>query len=516
MPVFGSNISGLEALDFQVARGGSPLAMDLVACFQRVMNLRDSITSSITERVKKITDHTRKVVIPELKDIIKKHTGMEMAKCHVSSSLACNFAMYLIMGDDSSGWQMANIMRRYSGLETLDEDPIYSQFIKDPITAEEMIAVADSFNKKTGYVSHLKVDRVPAGIKFCLFFDPYAAFLIKEVGNRNCEYLTSVELAAIILHEIGHAITTLELGADLYLRAETYRNSLAYFLQKAPREEKAKYTTYVLQQMMPEYFKQVDKKIGEASKTRDWNKDQGSIVLDVITLFFSTVISTVGYTAYFLIDQIDNIFTVFGNNNTYLANKKSDFYRFNKNPRNCEQIADEYVGRHGMSRGLVGGLQKLYDWCTTSGLGQLWNSQTSKFMYYADKVPYVLFVTLMGDVSNGGDDSYDKMSQRFERAYRNTLGNIKKLDIPPEMLEYYVQDAEQCERMRQNAKPVVNYIMEANRVHEALAFLIRYPFMQLGNGEFERQYEKRFLTGEKLQNNDLFLTAGKLRVMSQQ
>ena len=31
MPVFGSNISGLEALDFQVARGGSPLAMDLVA-----------------------------------------------------------------------------------------------------------------------------------------------------------------------------------------------------------------------------------------------------------------------------------------------------------------------------------------------------------------------------------------------------------------------------------------------------------------------------------------------------
>ena len=514
MPLFGNHITGLEAIDFQVARGGSPLAMDLVACFQRAMNVRDSVTSSISERVKKVVDYTRKTVVPEVRDIIKKHTGMEMANCHISRSLACNFAMYLIMGDDKSGWQMANIMRRYSGLQTIDEDPFYSQYLKDPITAEEMIAVSDSLNKQTGYVSHLKVNRVPAGIKFCLFFDPYAAFLIKEVGNRNCDYLTAVELAAIILHEIGHAITTLELGADLYLRAETYRNSLAYFLQKAPAQEKARYTTHVLAQMMPEVFEQIDKKINDVSKTRDWNKDKGSIVLDVITLFFSTVLSTVGYTAYFMLDQIVNVFSVFGDNNTYLVNKKSDFYRFNKNPRNCEQIADEYVGRHGMSRGLVGGLQKLYDWCTTSGLGQLWNSQTSKFMYQADKIPYIIFVTMMGDVSNGDDDSYDKMHQRFERAYRNTLGNIKNFNIPEEMLEYYVQDAEQCRIMRQNAKPVVNYIMEANRVHEAIAFLLRYPFMQLGDGEFERQYEKRFLTGEKLQNNDLFLTAGKLRVMA--
>lgn len=514
MPLFGTPLAGLEAVDFQVARGGSPLAMDLVACFHKAMTYRDSITDSITDRVKNVVDYTKKKVIPELKEIIKRHTGMEMEKCHISRSLACNFAMYLIMGDDKSGWQMANIMRRYSGLETFDENPYYSQFLENPITAEDMIKVSDSFNKKTGYVGHMKINRVPAGIKFCLFFDPYAAFLIKEVGNRNCQYLTSVELAAIILHEIGHAITTLELGADLYLRAETYKNSLAYFLKNAPPMEKARYSSHVLQEMMPEYFKQMDKKISDVSKTRDWNKDKGSLTLDVITLVFSTLFSTVGYTVYFLLDQIVNLTAVFGDNNTYLSNKKSDFYRFNKNPRNCEQIADEYVGRHGMSRGLVGGLQKLYDWCTTSGLGQLWNSQTSKVMYNADKIPYILFVTLMGDVSNGDDDSYDKMHQRFDRAYRNTVGNIKNLNIPDEMLEYYVQDAVQCQRMRDNAIPVVNYIMEANRVHEVLSFVLRYPFMQLGNGEFERQYEKRFLTGEKLQNNELFVTAAQLKLLA--
>ena len=208
----------------------------------------------------------------------------------------------------------------------------------------------------------------------------------------------------------------------------------------------------------------------------------------------------------------DILFGAVDTNNTYQNyNKKSDYYGFHNQARMCEQIADEFVARHGVSRGLIGGLEKLREWSSVSGLGGIYNSRTSTLMYYANRMSWFALVAMAGDYSNGPWDTYDHVAERYTRAMQNTVGNLKNANIPEEMLGYFLSDYELCRMTLDNMATSTKFMVTANNILDGISYFLSAPVNLIFSGRFVEEYTKLFETTEKLRNNSIYYQAAKLK-----
>ena len=97
------------------------------------------------------------------------------------------------------------------------------------------------------------------------------AFLAKESGHVKCEYMTAEEIAAIVLHEIGHMITMFEHASDAYFRANVYNKVMINgFIKKAGKFELIEYgLNYFLRVSFQQRKQTIDAlrvKVSEAKK----------------------------------------------------------------------------------------------------------------------------------------------------------------------------------------------------------------------------------------------------------
>lgn len=506
----GFNI-GIEAIDFQHK---SKLAQDLINLFQDAIDVRQKVKETTTSAVKiasEVENHFFKITAPSLASIILKHTGIPVGKIYVSRTFSMMFACTVDFNKDE-GLNMYTTIQRYSGLEL---DPFVEEYINSKqgkmIKPEDIAKLTANLDTKTGKMSINKL--AGKDIKFLLYFDYNSAFLAKESGHVKCEYMTAEEIAAIVLHEIGHMITMFEHASDAYFRANVYNKVMINgFIKKAGKFELIEYGLNYLESKFPTKKQTIDAlrvKVGEAKK--NYSGQQTKSLPVFISLLYSliytllTLICSLLFTPFRLLEMLSPMITTLENNT-----KLSDYAVLRKQDKYCEQLADEFVSRHGMAAGLSSGLQKIFSWCEVTGIGSI--AHGSSLAWAAAKAPFFILTMFYGDLTDGGG-SYDREYDRIVRAMNNMLAVFKSENMPKEAIDFYINDYEMCKATIANYNKHRRLTEIMHTIHGGISYILTTPLDLMFTGRFLSEYNKLHDRAEMLIANSFGYHSAKLKQM---
>ena len=500
-----------EAISFQSASAPTAMANELTAIFQDVIDYRNTQVDSGSERIANVMNYFIGTAAPKVLTTIEKGTGLKM-NMSVPKTLVANFAILIDFDDDGDADQ---IIRRYSGLLN---DKSYRAYIKQQAkickTQEELEQFSNSLNKETGFIEAAVMKKHKFKCK--LFFDVYAAFLIKEVGGQACDPLTAPEITAVLLHEIGHAVSFIEHAADVVAKKEVIEATTREFFTNAPDEEKLNYISSVITPIVPEGGTAL-KGIYDYIETN--KKRKGSLIWSGIRILMSSIGTLILCLGLGLCKFIAN--TVLLMSDTTIGGavkslrsiskvKSSDFYKLSKDNQYCEMLADQYVTRFGYGGHFATQLQKIYDWSRITGLGDMKMKQLNSAAFYGRLLPWVIYTAFYGDQISR---DYMTESKRYEYLLQETLKVFKDNSVSEDLLSDYYKSYELIKRVLDNPSWKRRYAMLCGYLHSALKYIVSTPAELIFTGRFDREYERLYNQVQSLMNNELYAAAYKLKNM---
>ncbi len=504
-----------ESIAFQTK--GSPLANEMIQIFQEVIDKRESISTTV-DRVREIPKYVKDVTVNKLTAAIKKHTGITCTNVKLSRHLDMGFACLMNFGD-KWGLTAHDVINRYSGMETDVQIQYWMRELNiQPRTAEDMRIVAESLNRETGKftVTTMK-DKIPCTMT--LYFDPYGSFLVKECAHVNLEYFTAEEITGIMLHEIGHMVSTMAHSADLCFRMQVYNRSMEYFLENASVQEKAKLLKEGINLLDPKLKDKSDKSIDQCTAIDGLN-DHGSWAASIFGWFMDVVLTAMQLFMFLPIISIivEELYMVTREtfpelySGSFDPKKTSDHFYMAKQVKVCEQFADEYVAKHGMAHGNASALNKLWSYVEySSSLASYCGSTTSSIAYHINKIAFVTLTLMYGDLTDGGG-AYDGKTARAAHLLDETLKAFKQ-QMSPELAEFFMEDYIKTKNALKNRTLYDSLRDSAAWVRKAIGYLISTLPAMLVSGRITTEYEKLFGDSEKLRANPLFMRATKLGLL---
>lgn len=502
-------LSSNEAISFQPK---SKFAKELVEIFQDVIDIRQKVKETELSPLK-ITKAVEKVffssMASKMVNCIQKHTGIPVGTLYISETFSACFACCVDF-DGDEGLNMYTTIQRYSGLELDEFEKEYVRSKQNKVIDEKEIAkLASNFDVRTGKMNISKLNG--KAIKLLLFFDYNAAFLVKETAHVKCEYMTAEEIAAIVLHEVGHMMTLFEHAADAYFKAVYFNNNFIHnFIKKTGKYEMIEYGLNFLENRFPSKKQAVDALRANVDKyKRDSAKSVESLPVFVSLLYTAIV------TMMILLGAIISLpFRVLGGlimpmiETLENTNKLSDYAHLRKQYKYCEQLADEFVSRHGLSHGLSSGLQKLFTWMELTGLGTV--AKNSSLVWSAGKIPYILLTFFYGDLTDGGG-LYDREYDRITRAMNNTLTVFRNEGLPKDVIDFYIRDYEMCKESVRQYRTKNKFRENMNAIQNLMEYLLATPVESIFTGRFLSEYNKLHNTAEQLIANSMGYHAAKLQ-----
>ena len=220
------NLPGFESIDFQTS---STLGTDISRVIANAMNDVEKIWESSGhegERFRKaVTDYCTKKFSQVLAAVIIKDTGIDVTsiKFYGRDLRNSSFGLFAIeLGLDDANTVLA-LMNRESGLNTSTKPD--KQYLED---LNHLVDLLD-FNK-----GKLKSNKYGKGnnhvIHVDIHFDMEFAFMCKylfaDKVDKEQAVPTADEIAAIMLHEIGHMMTLVEHSFDIFATANRVRESV--------------------------------------------------------------------------------------------------------------------------------------------------------------------------------------------------------------------------------------------------------------------------------------------------
>lgn len=491
----------LEAIDFQRS---SPLTKGLVELFQDIINYRNNINTSIQDRVKETIAYTKKILYPKFSKLVKETTGLNCRKIVLSNEINYGFACVMDVGD-RYGWNAQMFIDSYSGTGM---QKYYQWIIKQYdlrcTTVKDIQNLVNSLRKDTGIyaIDHLYDGRK---VSFTLYFDPFASFLIQEVGHNKCQPFTAEEIAAIVIHEIGHLHSMLEHALDGCMRMGTVMTAYEYFNQHATVEEKAK---MVIELSKIRHTPDAVDKTDDLLQNR---KDSaGAYILDGFGMLISAImdaamIATIPFAV------LSQLFSYMGDTSTLIAlntssKKLSDQAVSVHNFKLCERLADQFVVRHGLGSALVSSLNKLdYNLASRAGTGIF--AKNSSIAWNVAKLSFFITTLLSGDMYHL--EEHDEMPMRGQLVLQETV-KVFKQNLPPDMLAYYIADYESTLQALDN-RSITNRIADGiTAFTKLLRYLVETPAGMILSGRFPREYEQLIYKTKQLVDNKLYFRAAKL------
>ncbi len=489
----------LEAISFQ---NGSGLAKGLTDLFQACIDFKSSTSPDPTARSKAMNDYIKNKLVPNMKSVIKTHTGLTCSKVILSKRLNFGYATVMDLGD-KYGLNAAKFIDSYcgTGYQEVLEYVLKSNDLRCT-TVDDIRKVVASLDKMTG---KYKVDTLYDGkkITFTLYFDPYSAFMIKEFGHAKCQEFDAKELAAIVVHEIGHLHSLLEHALDGCLRMAVVTAAFEYFKEHASVEEKAK-----LVQSDPSVGKATAQKITDA--VIEYKTTAGGVIHDGFKMLFD-LLSAVQL-IFLPLDIIGRWLIVAFNSSYYseltnASSKNSDFATNITNFRRCERLSDQYVVRHGLGPALISGLGKFEHNIVGLGDGRI-SCKNSSLVWYMAMIPWFISRLCIGD--GYISDEHDPQLLRAKMVV-NDLLSVFKNDLSPDMLEFYVQNYEEAKVAISNTPTGVKVTEGLETFHRMLDYIAATPFAMLFTGRFSKEYERLMYKAQELVNNVLYYRAAKLQ-----
>lgn len=229
--------------------------------------------------------------------------------------------------------------------------------------------------------------------------------------------LTAKELAAIILHEVGHAFD----GMEEHYRLETTNRAILDILVDL-NDNKVESATYKFKKTFPK--SEFD--AAHLSSEKERQDFCGELARQ------------------------------------YIGHVKSQMPSAKYDETNFENMADTFAARFGMGKHLVSALEKLM---RKSG-AVVDNTLTNRIIYYTIDVMLIaglfLIVPVYGAIvftvammylcnTNNETLTYDKPIERYTRIRNTIVNSLKKLDLPKDVLKDLLEQLEYIEAIMRNS-----------------------------------------------------------------
>lgn len=534
-----NKLIGCEAIHFQMQ---SKLGKRLTDLFQTIIDYRDNldyskipneITAQRNFRVKAVSNFFKNSIVEKFKKIVSEETGLTVKRIFSyggdENGIMGLYAVDLSFGDVESAMENMDRMTSTGSM----------MYTSDREAVEDMMSIAEAFDPKTGRLTKQYFGK-DKKIAVDMYFDINTAFLIADFYPKAyAEPFTAGEIAAIMMHEIGHVLTVSEHMADVYAtkrRLETYMN----FMKK--NDFKSVGFLKALKEIAVPKLKELAKrdfgnKVANDSMRRlvntlvagingindMYDKDPepeswittafhvfGNILLMGVILL-GMLFSTIGILTplMLLIHTLEQYQYV--NENMY-GKKSSDVNANFTNTYQLERWADEFVARHGMGAELSSGLNKLFKYFenytgsySSHRLRQstLWNCLIVGYNWLFDKLCLFSYLDPVG---------YENQYNRVMRILQNTYGFFKNTNVPPKVIEYWIRNVEDIKQNAKNAKKMSD--TELAKVIYRMLKLMTNPVewvVMIKDGSLDRDTEILANRIDDLLQNPLYYQAAKLK-----
>ena len=359
-------VPGLESIHFQSTPA---VAKAFTTIFQKAIDYRDNLdyskkpkgSTDQVYRLNEMKNYTSKVLSKDITDFFKKQFNIVVDKFYSNAYPQMTF-FFGISLDFSMAEPAFYQYERMQG--TLD----YGKLPRN----KKFSTITEQFDQKSGTLKSSKYnkDRV---IKVHLHFDQNFAFLLKDFTNEHItKDITAEELAAIMLHEAGHAMSLIERAADEYYVVEKTIAHIDYLSSISSKKD----IDEILIPQTREMLNHITNK-GSADKgiidkmntamdnvTYTSNVTEDSIPSAILQLLFGTIFNIIiiffkimSYLT--LILPIISIIKGITENDRSMNNRTSDVGNTKRNDFHGERLADEFVNRMGFGAHLASGLEKL-------------------------------------------------------------------------------------------------------------------------------------------------------------
>lgn len=452
-----------EAVSFQ---GASKLAIELAELFQSVMDYRDSIRGTSKKIQADVFEFHRKNVPGKFKDIVKKHTGLIVNDFITSPHLDFGYACLMSFGEDAEKGNILayDAIAKYSGQPSDYIDDYVGESEEDIVKALEnvsgIIDLAASKLKTSEFAGIDKVDKLFCNLYFCYI----SAYLMKDVVHQDSDEFTGAEIAAIMIHEIGHMLSAVEHAGDVVRTHQSVMGSVN--VAKVPGASatniaKAAYSglSKVKKGVDKEDMKRMEALENSASNVEEIPEKSGlfgralSIVIELISLAITLVTALVGMVILRLFMLVFGANTELSDILSMYKKKRSDFMTNFGDRCLCERYADEFVSRHGFAQYQVSALGKLYEmihlsYKTSDGNG----SRESTVVYRIAQFKVYVLMHMFG-LGEDTDGSYENDANRALSMMRDVLKVFKETNMPPDLLDFYIKNYEDTVKAVEKYRP---------------------------------------------------------------
>lgn len=458
-------IIGEEAVDFQV---NSKLGRELTTVFEDVFKFKENLKypSNYTDdesqrlyRINAVGEYVKEKTMPRFVKVIKDCCNLDVKKVNCLCGESYGICGYFAVNIDVSNIHeaMYEIISRQSG----------SHGYVSYKTEEYIDDVASMANNFDGHNSKLTANvfgkaKKPIYISD-IYFDINAAFLADEFVSKDAaEPFTAGEIAAIMMHEIGHAMSTIEHSGDMYFMHSRLKEMTVNLKNKDMSEEEALST-----------LKDIDKKLISKLRVSIDNdafldqtaKNKCNVLLDTISMIVrnlqsddnvSSGSSLIGnllrasthFVLYTIVGTILNIYfsiicVVLGthvwiewfnrsnSNRNWRDEKLSDVGANHNRDFVIERWADEFVSRHGYGSQLASGLNKFDKLCYYSSLNGFATIAMRESTVWQCYISMLTSLTKLTTVLCWFDPvQYEDQYHRLYRIAQNSYAIFKDENLP--------------------------------------------------------------------------------------
>lgn len=542
-------VPGMEAIDFQV---NNNFAKELTAIFQEVFDYKEKIDySKVPNVADELDKHTSRMINsfcqstmkPKFLKCVENNTGIKVETLTINGGpdqgVDANFAVWLDFGDaDIASALIENISGRAQTSYTNNKEAV-----------DDMRRMHEKMDIKKGRVTSFKYGR--QGRKFTsagMFFDANAAFcpecfMAKKYLEGN--FFTAQELAAIMLHEVGHVLTIVEHSNDLFVTQNRLQN---YAFQLKESGDINKLTE--LNNSLIDQFKSTTKPYGGAGKdlfhmiaemigkmlkmqdsaaNRDTDKDADPVEESwLLTIGYSLanlalfklvcsflVIMNFNLIALPLILAIQDLTKMGYASETESGTKASDTRQHSGNLCWLERWADEFVSRHGYAEYLASGLAKIQYYIGNGAfMASTGSHRLRQSTIFGSLVWFGNLLIENFSYLNATKDpiSYERDFARLKRMVQNEYAAFKDTNMPGPFIDRHIQAIQSIEKSMQATKGWADTPVGKAFTNIIQCLLSPVNLLQaMYNGKLDRDYRLLSDRFDDFKNNQLYYLSAVLK-----
>lgn len=427
--------AALETINFQHQ---SPLAKQLIALIQEMMDELDKTAlqnpkylsdSRLKGRVEKVTKYLTNNLSLKIEKLLREELNLNIKLTMLSDIVILNGACFVeyfeqdAKNEDNSSFGLG--LDFMSGLIPTDKEN--TKFYDIEFFKKQ----ASDIDLTTGKLKSLSKD-------FVMHLLMYSSmFISKEVIDpNNLPPITAPEIASVILHEIGHALSFVEHCADMYYRTDIVQNTITYtndltddktiedVVNKVEKETTDKTSTGIL--------------VGLKSLK---NLSIFTPILALLEIFLYIPLLIGATLTRFPIDAVYSVL-----NSSKI--KTSDIVVTRNNASYSERVADEFVSRHGLAKEEVSAFVKINIFYDQGHQNMTIGEVADKFgtlssICYSIKLLKTCFLYPLITLDT---HTYDPLIMRLEQLVKDCYVAFKDDSLIHENREYYIDQVKSMEK----------------------------------------------------------------------